>query len=153
MAAAAAAPRPARRAVAFAGPQRDRGGAADPLPSGAIDICVHGRHVDVTPDVEARVKARLAPVLERFKGAAILEADGGVAAVDVRLMNSEARVTLRPRAASHDAAEAYVRRGRLEARAEGGGWDDALARALDALDKKLHRYAKPPPRKVDYRRL
>jgi hypothetical protein len=50
------------------------------------NISVHGRHVDVTPELETLVKGRLTPVIDLFRSPAILESEGGVRDVDVRLM-------------------------------------------------------------------
>ncbi len=62
--------------------------AAAPLPHRvhSAAIHVHGRHVDVTPELEAHVKGRLAPIIDKFRSPAILESEGGVRDVDVRLM-------------------------------------------------------------------
>jgi len=77
----------------------------------------------VTPDVESHVRARLASVLDKFKGAQVLESDGGVATVDVRLMNSQAEVKLQPRITNKAVQETYVRQGELKVCVSvGGGW-------------------------------
>jgi hypothetical protein len=51
-----------------------------------FNINVHGRHVDVTPELEAHVKGRLVPVINKFRSPAIVESEGGVKDVDIRLM-------------------------------------------------------------------
>ena len=47
---------------------------------------IHGRHVDVTDEVEKRVKERLSETFKKFMGGQYLEAEGGIEEVDVRLM-------------------------------------------------------------------
>ncbi|KIY96463.1 hypothetical protein MNEG_11498 [Monoraphidium neglectum] len=120
-----------------------------------LDITIHGRHVDVTPEarsilaalqrqegargrrIESHVRDRLSSVLDKFKGAQFLESDGGVALVDVRLMNSQAEVKLQPRIHNKAANDVYVRQGGLKVCESGSGWADSLEKALDALDRKL----------------
>ncbi|GBF87803.1 hypothetical protein Rsub_00514 [Raphidocelis subcapitata] len=146
---AAGAPPPPRAAVRAASVHRIGGRGDGEQPQ----ISIHGRHVDVTPEIEGEVLSRLAPVLDKFRGAGIIESDGGVAAVDVRLMNSQAEVRLVPRVHSKGANETYVTQGLLKACESGNGWSESLDRTLDALDKKLTKWTKPAPKKVDYRRL
>ena len=55
---------------------------------------IHGRHLSITPEIEAAVKSRLAATLQKLQRADVLESEGGVAAVDVRLMNSQVCVRL-----------------------------------------------------------
>ena len=50
---------------------------------------IHGRHVSITPEVEAHVRDRLARTLHTLQSADVLESEGGVSEVDVRLMNSQ----------------------------------------------------------------
>ncbi len=50
------------------------------------NIHVHGRHVDVTPELEEHVRGRLVPVIDMFRSPAIVESEGGVRDVDVKLM-------------------------------------------------------------------
>ena len=51
--------------------------------------CIHGRHVSITPELEAHVRDRLARTLHTLQSADVLESEGGVSEVDVRLMNSQ----------------------------------------------------------------
>jgi ribosome-associated translation inhibitor RaiA len=47
---------------------------------------IHGRHVEVTPELEEYVKSKFSVTLEKLATADYLEAEGGVQEVDIRLM-------------------------------------------------------------------
>ncbi|KAF8068374.1 hypothetical protein HT031_002063 [Scenedesmus sp. PABB004] len=124
---------------------RQRGGAA--AADAPARFSIHGRHVTITPPLEAAVRAWLAPVLDKLRGARFVEGEGGVADVDVRLMNTEVAIALRPAHTNCALHATLLRMGVLKARARGAGLHEALDRAVASLEGALHRYAKPPPRK------
>lgn len=53
---------------------------------GLYSYNIHGRHVEVTEELESYVKQRLQTALDKFTGAEYLEGEGGIKDVDVRLM-------------------------------------------------------------------
>lgn len=112
---------------------------------------IHGRHVDVTPPLEAAVRERLAGALAKLQGGTYLEAEGGVAEVDVRLMNRQVSVTLTPRIRNKSLHDTFLRQGALKVVQAGDDVLDGLDKAV-GLERKLRRLSKPPPHKKAYSR-
>jgi hypothetical protein len=67
-------------------PQSHRHGISRDEAYDAYALSVHGRHLDVDPGLRRDVAQRVGRVLEHFRGALFLEGEGGIEAVDVRLM-------------------------------------------------------------------
>mmetsp|Transcript_12220 Transcript_12220/g.26305 ORF Transcript_12220/g.26305 Transcript_12220/m.26305 type:complete len:162 (+) Transcript_12220:105-590(+) len=117
-------------------------------------ISVHGRHVTVTPHIHSSVENRLRPLMRKLASAEFLESEGGLHDVDVRLMNSQAEITLHPRALNKHVHDTFLQRGHLKAHASGGS--DALQNfelACEQLEKKLHKWRSEKTVKKDMRSL
>eukprot|EP00878_Enallax_costatus_P034832 GHUV01038714.1.p2 GENE.GHUV01038714.1~~GHUV01038714.1.p2 ORF type:complete len:145 (+),score=24.59 GHUV01038714.1:86-520(+) len=112
---------------------------------------IHGRHVEVTEGLERHVKQKLGAALAAFTGASFIEGEGGIKDVDVKLMNSQVELVLRPEVQNKAMHDTYLRHGELKVLEFGTDVYDCLDKAVVSLEKKLHHYGRPLPKKKDYR--
>lgn len=116
---------------------------------------IHGRHMEITPEIEQAVRGRLQPTLQQLeRGVQFVEAWGGVADVDVKLMASEATVRLHPVKPNKSWHDTYLQQGELKAHGQGGStdWNDNFELACQQLERKLHPNEKAGVSKKDQRR-
>jgi hypothetical protein len=80
-----------------------------------------------------------------------IEGEGGVRDVDVRLMNSQAQLRVRPAVGNKASHDTYLRLGELKVLEAGSNALDAFDRALLALEAKLKKLGKAQPVKKNLR--
>jgi hypothetical protein len=85
------------------------------------------------------------------QGSQFLEGEGGVHEVDVRLMNSQATVTLTPHYRNKQLHDTFLRQGKLSGAAFGSDVYDSFNRACDNLEHQLKRWTRAAPVKKDFR--
>lgn len=119
----------------------------------AVRFNIHGRHITVDAAPEQLVKAKLQPALDLLRGAEFIEGEGGVHDCDVRLMNSQVELKLRPLIRNKELHDTYLRQGELKVLETGEDVYDCLDKAVDSLVRKLKKISKPAPQKKDQRRI
>jgi ribosome-associated translation inhibitor RaiA len=108
--------------------------------------------VEVTEGLQHHVKQKLSAVLAKFNGASFIEGEGGIKDVDVKLMNSQVALVVRPQVQNKAMHDTYLRQGEMKVLEFGSDVYDSLDKAVASLEKKLHKYSKPLPQKKDYRK-
>jgi len=109
--------------------------------------------MEVEPDIEAAVLARLDRTLLLLLQPEILESEGSVESVDVKLMPSKAEITVHPHITNKRVHDTYLQRGELKGLGQGGS--DAMSNftlAVEQIESKLHRWEKGATLKKDYRK-
>lgn len=115
-----------------------------------VQFNIHGRHVTVDDTLEALVKEKLQPALKLLRGAEFVEGEGGVHDCDVKLMNSQVELKLRPLYLNKETNDTYLRQGEIKVLEMGTDVYDSLDKAVDSLTRKLKKMSKPLPKKKDY---
>ncbi|WIA10642.1 hypothetical protein OEZ85_010822 [Tetradesmus obliquus] len=113
---------------------------------------IHGRHLEVTEGLERHVKQKLGSALAKFSGASFIEGEGGIKDVDVKLMNSQVALVVRPQVQNKAMHDTYLRQGEMKVLEFGSDVYDSLDKAVASLERKLHKYGRPRPLKKDYRK-
>lgn len=106
----------------------------------------------MTEPLERHVKDKLQVALDKFKGAEFIEGEGGLQDVDVKLMNSQVSIKLSPRVLNKKMHDTFLRMGEMKVVESGSDVYESLDKAVETLEKKLHKYGKPTPLKKDYSR-
>eukprot|EP00775_Hariotina_reticulata_P008208 gene8208-8399_t len=118
-----------------------------------VQFNIHGRHVEVTESLDQHVREKLQVALDKFKGAEYLEGEGGLRDVDVKLMNSQVELRLRPRVQIKQTNDTFLRQGELKVLEFGDDVYDSLDKAVATLERKLKKYTKAAPLMKDYRQF
>eukprot|EP01025_Chloroclados_australasicus_P052290 TRINITY_DN608_c0_g1_i1.p2 TRINITY_DN608_c0_g1~~TRINITY_DN608_c0_g1_i1.p2 ORF type:complete len:192 (-),score=15.59 TRINITY_DN608_c0_g1_i1:793-1368(-) len=107
-----------------------------------IPFVIHGRHMDITPELTQSTKAYLENTLADYDGALFLEGDSArLSGVDIRLWKQKAEITIFTSTKLNNVSS--LRKGEIYVEDTGVDTLDSVRNACMKLTKKLHKMEKP----------